>query len=377
MGNASAAVPPELGAALRAGAQLQQALELAGRYRPHVAIVDLMIGGWSGLELCTALRRAAPDTKVLLTSGIGEISRPGGRGRRCRLRAEEADSDELLRAIRALHTGDARFPADRVAQRPAGELSRREREVLQLMALGATNREIALRSTGPRHPHAAHIRPRPQAGRRQPRAAPTARSRSGSSHDRAGRGDRGHGHGPDRHRKDGVATSTPRCASMTRWSRGGRRRRGSRQGVTSPRSSARAYDKRQRPCWTRGTRCLRRRRPRTPSLRAAVRDWQADGVPVELAYVHYAENRGPRTARARHRHGGGAQRASRPQSDSDPDRVVEAGGRRAATTTSNATPVPPEGRGWAWGCHSRSCSGRAARRRLNRGPAGRTSGWCD
>jgi two-component system response regulator DesR len=125
----------------------EQALELAGRYRPHVAIVDLMIGGESGLELCTALRRTAPDTKVLLTSGIGEISR----ARAVAVGAvgyvpKEADSDELLRAIRALHAGDdGWFPADRTAQRPVGELSQREREVLQLMALGATNREIALR----------------------------------------------------------------------------------------------------------------------------------------------------------------------------------------------------------------------------------------
>jgi DNA-binding NarL/FixJ family response regulator len=124
----------------------EQALEFAGRYRPHVAIVDLMIGGQSGLELCTALRRSAPDTKVLLTSGIGEVSRAraiaaGAVG----YVPKESGTDELLGAIRALHAGDTWFPADRAAWKPVGELSQREREVLQLMALGATNREIALR----------------------------------------------------------------------------------------------------------------------------------------------------------------------------------------------------------------------------------------
>jgi DNA-binding NarL/FixJ family response regulator len=124
----------------------EQALELAGRYRPHVAIVDLMIGGQSGLELCTALRRTAPDTKVLLTSGIGEVSRAravaaGAAG----YVPKESDSGELIRAIRALHTGDTWFPADRAAQQPAGGLSQRERDVLQLIAVGATNREIARR----------------------------------------------------------------------------------------------------------------------------------------------------------------------------------------------------------------------------------------
>ena len=124
----------------------EQALEHAGRYRPHVAIVDLMIGGQSGLELSTALRRTAPDTKVLLTSGIGEVSRAravaaGAAG----YVPKESDTDELLRAIRALHAGDTWFPPERAAQLPVGRLSEREREVLQLMALGATNREIAQR----------------------------------------------------------------------------------------------------------------------------------------------------------------------------------------------------------------------------------------
>jgi DNA-binding NarL/FixJ family response regulator len=124
----------------------EQALQLAGRYRPHVAIVDLLIGDESGLALCTALRRDAPDTKVLLTTGVGEVSRAralaaGAAG----YMPKETDTDELMSAIRALHAGDTWFPADPAARRPAGELSRRERDVLQLMALGATNRQIAQR----------------------------------------------------------------------------------------------------------------------------------------------------------------------------------------------------------------------------------------
>jgi DNA-binding NarL/FixJ family response regulator len=124
----------------------EQALEFAGRYRPHVAIVDLMIGGESGLELSTTLRRTTPDVKVLLTSGVGEVSRAravaaGAAG----YLPKESDTDELLRAIRALHAGDTWFPADRTARKPVGALSQRERDVLQLIALGATNREIALR----------------------------------------------------------------------------------------------------------------------------------------------------------------------------------------------------------------------------------------
>ena len=51
-----------------------EALELAGRYAPHVALVDLFIGEESGAEVCERLRAAQPSTRVLLFSGAGEIS---------------------------------------------------------------------------------------------------------------------------------------------------------------------------------------------------------------------------------------------------------------------------------------------------------------
>src|SRR5580704_6213312 len=51
-----------------------EALALARRYRPHVAIVDLFIGEESGAQVCEQLRAAEPATRVLLFSGAGEIS---------------------------------------------------------------------------------------------------------------------------------------------------------------------------------------------------------------------------------------------------------------------------------------------------------------
>src|SRR3984957_10080439 len=52
----------------------REAVELAGRYRPHVALVDLFIGEESGAEVCEQLRVAEPGTRVLLFSGAGAIS---------------------------------------------------------------------------------------------------------------------------------------------------------------------------------------------------------------------------------------------------------------------------------------------------------------
>src|SRR5438874_9035951 len=52
----------------------EEAIDLAVRYRPHVALVDLFIGEESGAEICEQLRAAQPATRVLLFSGAGEIS---------------------------------------------------------------------------------------------------------------------------------------------------------------------------------------------------------------------------------------------------------------------------------------------------------------
>ena len=52
----------------------REALTMAARYRPHVALVDLFIGEESGAEVCERIRAAEPSTRVLLFSGAGEIS---------------------------------------------------------------------------------------------------------------------------------------------------------------------------------------------------------------------------------------------------------------------------------------------------------------
>ena len=51
-----------------------EALELTRRYEPDVALVDLFLGEESGAELCEAIRRESPNTRILLISGAGWIS---------------------------------------------------------------------------------------------------------------------------------------------------------------------------------------------------------------------------------------------------------------------------------------------------------------
>jgi DNA-binding NarL/FixJ family response regulator len=119
-----------------------EALELARRYEPHVALVDLFVGESSGAELCELLRREVPRTRVLLISGAGWISPHAARAAGASgFVSKDWSADDITMAVRMVGKGMTVF-APRSDQ-PAAPLSDREREVLDLMASGSTNREIA------------------------------------------------------------------------------------------------------------------------------------------------------------------------------------------------------------------------------------------
>ncbi len=119
-----------------------QARDLARRYEPHVALVDLFLGEYSGAELCETLRRESPKTRVLLISGAGWISPQAARvAGASGFVSKDSSADEVAAAIRAVGSGRTVFAPS--PEGPASRLSPREREVLALLATGATNREIA------------------------------------------------------------------------------------------------------------------------------------------------------------------------------------------------------------------------------------------
>jgi DNA-binding NarL/FixJ family response regulator len=122
-----------------------EALRLAGRYRPHVALVDLFIGEESGAEVCERLRAAEPATRVLLFSGAGEISPQAARAAGASGFAyKDWPARKIAGAVRLVGMGGTVFAAAREeGARPAAlGLSDRERDVLRLMASGQTNPEI-------------------------------------------------------------------------------------------------------------------------------------------------------------------------------------------------------------------------------------------
>ncbi|HET8981031.1 MAG TPA: response regulator transcription factor, partial [Solirubrobacteraceae bacterium] len=85
---------------------------------------------------------ASPATRVLLISGAGRMSPAAARAAGASGFVSKAwEAREVARAVRMVGSGMTLFAP--TAEQPAPLLSDREREVLDLIAAGSTNREIA------------------------------------------------------------------------------------------------------------------------------------------------------------------------------------------------------------------------------------------
>jgi DNA-binding NarL/FixJ family response regulator len=134
----------------------EEAVLLARRYEPHVALVDLTLGGESGADACERILQASPTTRVLLMSGAGRIATGAARSVGASGFVPKGwPARDLMKAVRAVALGQTLFmPAP---ESSATSLSTREREVLHDLADGATNREIAARMHLSHHTVKEHI----------------------------------------------------------------------------------------------------------------------------------------------------------------------------------------------------------------------------
>jgi len=138
-----------------------EAVSMAAASSPAVVLMDIRMPGMSGIEATRQILEARPETRILILTmsedddSLFAAMRAGARG----YLPKDADSEDLVRAIRAVAVGEvifgesiatrlqAFFKADRArpAANPFPELTDREDEVLELIARGQSNAEIARR----------------------------------------------------------------------------------------------------------------------------------------------------------------------------------------------------------------------------------------
>ncbi len=136
------------------GASAEDALALASAQRPDVLILDLELGGRSGLDAIPGIKAASPATRIVIFSayaGEERVASAFERGADSYV-LKGTSSDELVAVVRAVAAGKPLIPGEIAAQlaravrQPRRDrLTEREREILGLLAAGLSNRAIGER----------------------------------------------------------------------------------------------------------------------------------------------------------------------------------------------------------------------------------------
>ena len=139
----------------------RQAIQLVKKLLPEVVVMDIAMPVLNGLEATRQITRAVPNTKVLILSSycddeyVQQLTEAGAAG----YLVKQTAANDLLKAIREANKGNAffspsiakrlrdqcreAFVGGQPVRRRADYLTTREAEVLQLIAEGRANKQIA------------------------------------------------------------------------------------------------------------------------------------------------------------------------------------------------------------------------------------------
>lgn len=141
-------------------ASAEQALELIGRLKPDIALVDIRLPGTNGIELCRMASEQYPDTAVIILTTftdetlVAQCIQAGARG----FIVKDIERLDLKRSIRAVARGEAaidtkvaasvlaqlrRNPPQPEQVSSPDRLSSQQLVILRLVAQGLSSREIA------------------------------------------------------------------------------------------------------------------------------------------------------------------------------------------------------------------------------------------
>ena len=127
----------------------EEAIEVYDDVRPDIVLMDLRMPGIGGVEAILAIRKKHPDARVIVLSTYDldeDVHRALQSGAKSYL-LKDMSTEEIASTIRSVYEGDTLLPrqvAERLTERSQREqLTERERDVLESLIKGRSNKEIA------------------------------------------------------------------------------------------------------------------------------------------------------------------------------------------------------------------------------------------